>query len=361
MCNMIYLDANAIYWYYGRDMLHLPLSDPNLDVNKLCNYLDIRTDLSLPASVLMEIVVHFRDYPDDIKNILSFIKDKNIKVLNNLPNHCFTSDELTILQLCASRDTLKKYAYKLLDVKIEIEIRHAYVFLQTISLLYADYYLKSISSLTDDIRGNVLHYLGNDFLNEMKEDHTSQLTKSLKDGYADNNKSQQYLKKKYMELLVQNCVIFQMIIDTVTKFLENEQDLYTVMCNSAQKARNSGFDEDHIMRIVVDALATDSTFLQEAKTRIPDIFREKGYTKHQAKYIKTLLSAWLERGQKLKKNDIFDMLYVGSVDKQVVNRKKSIIFDQNSYLLSFDSAVLSFICEDEWNKHLLNKFLLSNR
>ena len=89
---MIYLDANAIYWYYGRDMLHLPLSDPNLDVNKLCNYLDIRTDLSLPASVLMEIVVHFRDYPDDIKNILSFIKDKNIKVLNNLPNHCFTSD-----------------------------------------------------------------------------------------------------------------------------------------------------------------------------------------------------------------------------------------------------------------------------
>ena len=193
---MIYLDANAIYWYYGRDMLHLPLSDPNLDVNKLCNYLDIRTDLSLPASVLMEIVVHFRDYPDDIKNILSFIKDKNIKVLNNLPNHCFTSDELTILQLCASRDTLKKYAYKLLDVKIEIEIRHAYVFLQTISLLYADYYLKSISSLTDDIRGNVLHYLGNDFLNEMKEDHTSQLTKSLKDGYADNNKSQQYLKEK---------------------------------------------------------------------------------------------------------------------------------------------------------------------
>lgn len=358
---MIYLDANAVYWYHGRNTLHLPQSNPILDVSKLCKYLDSRTDLSLPSSVLMEIIVHFRDYPEDIKSILSFCEAKNIKVLNTLTDHIFTTDELTILNSLSSLQALKTFAYKLLDVKIEIEIRHAYVFLQTISLLYADYYLKSIPSLTDDTRGNVLHYLGIDFSNEMKEDHTSQLTKSLKDGYADNNKSQQYLKKKYMELLVQNCVIFQMIIDTMTKFLENEQDLYTVMCNSAQKARNSGFDEDHIMRIVVDALATDSTFLQEAKTRIPDIFREKGYTKHQAKYIKTLLSAWLERGQKLQKNDIFDMLYVGSVDKQVVNRKKSIIFDQNSYLLSFDSTVLSFICEDEWNKHLLNKFLLSNR
>jgi len=359
---MIYLDANAVYWYHGRNTLHLPQSNPILDVSKLCKYLDSRTDLSLPSSVLMEIIVHFRDYPEDIKSILSFCEAKNIKVLNTLTDHIFTTDELTILNSLSSLQALKTFAYKLLDKKIEIEVRHAYVFLLTISLLYADYYLKSFPSLSDDTRENALHFLGIDFSNEMKNDYISELTKALKDGYSDNNKSQQYLKKKYMELLVQNCAIFQMFIDAMVTFLQNEhEDLYTVMCNSAQKARNSGFDEDHIMRIVVDALATDSTFLQEAKTRIPDIFREKGYTKHQAKYIKTLLSAWLERGQKLKKNDIFDMLYVGSVDKQVVNRKKSIIFDQNSYLLSFDSTVLSFICEDEWNKHLLNKFLLSNR
>lgn len=357
---MIYLDANAVYWYHGRNTLHLPQSNPILDVSKLCKYLDSRTDLSLPSSVLMEIIVHFRDYPEDIKSILSFCEAKNIKVLNTLTDHIFTTDELTILNSLSSLQALKTFAYKLLDKKIEIEVRHAYVFLLTISLLYADYYLKSFPSLSDDTRGNVLHFLGIDFSNEMKNDYISELTKALKDGYSDNNKSQQYLKKKYMELLVQNCAIFQMFIDAMVTFLRNEhEDLYTVMCNSAKKARNNGFDDEHIMKIVVDALANDSVFLQDAKTKIPAAFIKRGYTKHQAEYIKILLSAWLERGQKLRKNDIFDMLYVGSVDKKVTNSQMSIVVDQSSYLLSFDTAVLSFICQNEWNKQLINKFLLT--
>ena len=74
--------------------------------------------------------------------------------------------------------------------------------------------------------------------------------------------------------------------------------------------------------------------------------------------MKVLLEAWLERGQKLRKNDIFDMLYVGSVDKGVTKPGISVLIDQSSYLLSFDKVLLSFICKDEWNRILLNKFLL---
>ena len=357
---MIYLDANALYWYHGRDLLHLPKSTANIDVEKLCTFLDSCSDISLPLSVFMEIVVHFRDYPNDIKSILSFINEKRIKVYNNLLDYQITSNELTILNLTEPSKIIKRIAYKLLDKKIEIEIKHAYLFLQTISLLYADNYLKSIPSFNDEIRGNILRYLGIDFLNEMKDDYFLQLSGSLKEGYADNNKSQQYLKKKYIDLLVQNCIIFQMIIDTVEKYLDNEQDLYTVMCNSAQRARNNGFNNDKIMEIVVNALSNDSDFLQKAKKEIPSIFMKKGYTKHQAEYIKILLSAWLERGQKIRKNDIFDMLYVGSIDKQVTDSKKSIIIDQSSYLLSFDKAVLNFICQDEWNKSMISRFLLSH-
>ncbi len=256
---------------------------------------------------------------------------------------------------------LSQYAYKLLDKKIEVEVHHSYAFLQTVSLMYANHYLKSCASLDEGTRNNVLSYLGREMSNELKDEYMTQLMDSLRAGYGDNNKSQQYLKRKYIELLVQNCVIFRMIIDTMVKFLQNEQDLYAVMCKSASDARANGFTDDGIMKVIVDALAQDSVFMQEAKKEIPAIFIRKGYSKHQADYMRVLLEAWLERGQKLLKNDIFDMLYVGSVDKQVTTSTANVLVDQNSYLLSFDGALMDFICQDEWNKMLLNKFLLPDR
>ncbi len=348
------------YWYYGRDKLPLPSSFPNFDVEKLRNYLGSCSDKSLPASVFMEIIVHFRDDPRTIKKLASFREDNGMCVYNNFQGYCFTPNELTMLHLTTNHNILKQYAYKLLNKKIEIEVRHAYVFLYTISLMYADHYLKSQSSLSNTTKDKVLYYLGKDLSNEMNDEYMSQLTDALKSGYADNNKSQQYLKNKYIDLLVQNCVIFRMIIDTVVKFLENESNLYSIMCKSASNARANGFTDNNIMNVIVNALAVNSVFMREAKTKIPDIFLRKGYSKHQAKYIETLLEAWLERGQKIRKNDIFDMLYVGSIDKQVTKPATNILVDRSSYLLSFDNTLLTFICQDEWNKQLLNNFLLSN-
>lgn len=355
---MIYLDVNTFYWYYGRDKLPLPYSVPNLDVIKLRTFLESRADKSLPASVFIEMIVHFRDDPATIKKIISFREEKKMHIYNNFHGYCFTPDELTLLHFTDDNEILRKYAYKLLTRKIEIEVQHAYLFLQKVSLLYANHYLKSFSELDSKTKENILWYLGKELSSEMKDEYMSELTNSLKNGYADNNKSQQYLKNKYMELLVQSCIIYRMIIDTIVKFLDNEQDLYTVMCKSASDARANGFTDSDIMKIIVAALAEDAVFLQEAKTEIPAIFVRKGYSKHQAEYMKVLLEAWLERGQKLRKNDIFDMLYVGSVDKQVTKPGTNVLIDQSSYLLSFDKVLLSFICQDEWNRILLNKFLL---
>ncbi len=358
---MIYLDANAFYWYYGRDKLPLYPSIANIDPEKLRAYLDARADKSLPASVFMEMIVHFRDDPATIQKIVSFREEKGMQIYNNFQGYCFTPDELTVLHLMTEEKLLSQYAYKLLDKKIEVEVQHSYVFLQTVSLMYANHYLKSCASLDEGTRNNVLSYLGREMSNELKDEYMTQLMDSLRAGYGDNNKSQQYLKRKYIELLVQNCVIFRMIIDTMVKFLQNEQDLYAVMCKSASEARANGFTDDGIMTVIVDALEEDSAFMQEAKTEIPAIFIHKGYSKHQAKYMTALLEAWLERGQKLRKNDIFDMLYVGSIDKQVTTSTANVLVDQSSYLLSFDGALMGFICQDEWNKILLNKFLLHGR
>ncbi len=355
---MIYLDANAFYWYFGREKLFASPSVAKHDVEKLNRFLDARRDKSIPATVFIEMIVHFRDNPKLIMEIIKFREKKEIKILNNFREYCFSPDELTALHVTIDDSWLKEYAYNLLDKKIEVEVKHAYTFLQIVSLLYADYYLKSFELLNGETRDKILSYLGKDISNEMRDDSCSELTIALKTGYADNNKSQQALKKKYIELLVQNCVIFQMIIDTAVKFLENENDLYAVMCKSASDARSNGFTDDGIMEIIKTALNTDSKFLKIAEAEIPDIFQRKGYSKHQANYLKSMLIAWLERGQKLIKNDIFDMLCVGVLDKSEINPSLNPLVDQSSYLISFDETMMKFLCNDCGNARLIQSFLI---
>ena len=306
----------------------------------------------------MEIIVHYRDCPDIIKKINLFIKDKDFKIFNNFRGYCFTTDELTVIQLTKCNDVLRQYAYKLLSTKIEIEAKHAYVFLQSVSLLYANYYIKLYPSLNDEISEKLLSYLGIKISNEIKKEFYSQLLLALRNGYADNNKSEQYLKKKYIELLVKNCVIFRMIIDTMVKFLKNEQDLYVAMCKSADYARKKGFTDDEIMKTIVKEFARDSVFLKFSENEISNIFLRHGYSKHQSQYLKYMLEAWLERGKKIIKNDIFDMLCVGALDKIEENIKLPIVVDQSTYLISFDETMMKFIYRDINNAKLIDKFLL---
>ena len=105
--NMIYLDANIFYWYYGRDKLPLPSTKPTFNLKLLNDYLDDTLNKSLPASVLMEIIVHFRDYPNHLRRIISFIDEKRIKVYNNFNGCCFTSEELSLLMIITDSIALK--------------------------------------------------------------------------------------------------------------------------------------------------------------------------------------------------------------------------------------------------------------
>lgn len=343
----------------GREKLFAQSSIPKHDVAKLNRFLDSRSDKSIPASVFMEMLVHFRDNPDAIMKIIRFREDKGIKIFNNLHEYCFSTDELAALHITEDGSVLNQYAYRLLDEKVDVEVKHAYVFLQIVSLLYADYYLKSCRSLNDEAREEILSYLGREMSNELKDNFLSQLTLALQTGYADSNRSQQALKRKYIELLVQNCVIFQMIIDTTVKSLEDKENLYDVMCKSAIDARNNSFTDDGIMQVIKDSLNTDSVFLQTAENEILAIFQRKGYSKHQSDYLKSMLKAWLERGQKLIKNDIFDMLCVGVLDKTEINSSRNILVDQNSYLISFDETMMKFLCNNNGgNVSLLNQYLL---
>ena len=56
-----------------------------------------------------------------------------------------------------------------------------------------------------------------------------------------------------------------------------------------------------------------------------------------------MLKAWLERGQKLRKNDIFDMICIASLDKINLEKAENILVDTTTYLITFDDAMVDFI------------------
>lgn len=80
---MVYLDANALYSYLGREKLPLESSVLKYDLTKLRQFLDLRSGVCIPSSVMMEIIVHFRNNPKSIKCILHFCNSKKIKVYNS--------------------------------------------------------------------------------------------------------------------------------------------------------------------------------------------------------------------------------------------------------------------------------------
>lgn len=275
---------------------------------------------------------------------------------SNISEHRFSQQELEFVMLTADSE-LKKYAYRILDEKIEIESKHSYMFLQCVSTLYADFYLKSYTELDAEIRERIMLFLGNGMIDYSLDDYQSQLKLALQSGYACRRPKQE-LKNKYIDLLIQSCAVFHILIDAVVMFVEEEEEIYPVMCRSAEYVKNNGFTNADIMKTITKTLSTNSDFLKLAEEEIANMLMRHNYSKHQAEYMKLMFESWLERGKKIEKNDIFDMLSLRALDNQ--NRKSNlhILIDQSPYLISFDKPMMKYLCNNAGNVRLLNQFLL---
>ena len=90
---MIFLDANAFYSYYGRSKLGMT-SEP-VDEERLKKYLEQQREKSLPTSVYIEIMTHFRNNPKVLQNLLEFRYAKGLPLFNNIPDYVVSEDEIT--------------------------------------------------------------------------------------------------------------------------------------------------------------------------------------------------------------------------------------------------------------------------
>ena len=88
-----FLDANAFYSYYGRSTLGMT-SEP-VDEERLKKYLEQQREKSLPTSVYIEIMTHFRNNPKVLQNLLEFRFAKGLPLFNNIPDYVVSEDEIT--------------------------------------------------------------------------------------------------------------------------------------------------------------------------------------------------------------------------------------------------------------------------
>ena len=309
---MYFLDTNALYWYFGRDSLGMHTQD-NIDVTKLQQFLNSHTDKALSASAFIEAVVHFRDKLAYLERLLLFIKEKELRLFNNVPYIVWNPAEYTIA-LSFTGTTLKNYATHLLTEKIEIETKFAVVFLRIMSLLYLAYRLDN-SGVDNKRYGSLMDYIGNE---DLERDRAT-LKSSLVAGYAAGEEEKQ-LKNTYIDLLEEKCFFIDTIIRLVS--ILNQDDPDPDLINEIKRVYSeyqSGklAQDNFIMERIRSELKTDTAFLNSAKSQIAQMFTKTRDEKSvffliQAKYIETVMfDAWMDRGQKIKKNDIFDMLFIG--------------------------------------------------
>ncbi len=338
---MYFLDANAFYSYFGRSKLGMTSSP--VDENILTKYLDKQQDKRLPTSVYIEIITHFRNNPKLLKEIIEFRRNKGLILYNNILDYSVSPNEITCVSMMDEK-SLCNYADELLRNKIKIESKFTLLFFEITRNLYAHYKLESATELSEDNKNSILDYIGINGFKEYGDILKEKIQKELASGYEEN-KEQNVLKKFYINQLNEACIFIDIIVAACIACKAEDSDIIECIQGVYQDSVNLGMDgEKGTMPCIVDTLATDTQFLSDAKQRIASMFEKWHYTNSQIAYLRDMMvTAWFDRGQKLQKNDIFDMFFVGCLDYQDERKNECILMDLSSYIISFDKQIKKYL------------------
>lgn len=327
---MIFLDANAFYSYYGRSKLGMT-SEP-VDEERLKKYLEQQREKSLPTSVYIEIMTHFRNNPKVLQNLLEFRYAKGLPLFNNIPDYVVSEDEITSVAYM-DQAALKNYADRLLKSKIQIESKFTLLFFEITKDLYAHYKLEMTDGLSQKNKDAILGYIGRVAYKEYQNLLEERIKVELQSGY-DENKEKKVLKDFYIQELNEACVLTNIIIQGCVACKQDKEDIISIVQQTYQKSIESGLDGNTgTMPCIVDTLATDQHFLDIAKVKVSEMFKKGKYSATQRRYLRDVMfTSWFERGKKLDKNDIFDMLCVGCLDHIDKTKNACVLIDASSYV-----------------------------
>ena len=198
--------------------------------------------------------------------------------------------------------------------------------------------------LSQKNKDDILGYIGRVAYKEYQNLLEERIKVELQSGY-DENKEKKVLKDFYIQELNEACVLTNIIIQGCVACKQNKEDIISIVQQTYQKSIESGLDGNTgTMPCIVDTLATDQHFLDIAKVKVSEMFKKGKYSATQRRYLRDVMfTSWFERGKKLDKNDIFDMLCVGCLDHIDKTKNACVLIDASSYVLSFDTRMKNFI------------------
>lgn len=336
--NMVFLDANTVYSYYGRK--ELGMNSTPVKEEALREFLNFRKDKSLPVSVLIEIITHFREKPEVLVNLIEFCVEKGILLYNNIPDYIVNPDSFNMLMLFKKND-MRVYAETILEKKIEIESKFTALFCMIIKELYAYYIFQYSKEFTAEQLINIYEFIANG--NNPKYLITI-IAKKLREGYKMHDEAKQ-LKEVFLEIIEDECSEIDMLYAMFSATIKDKKDILSeIQKGYTKRVQRVTQRENGTMKYIVDTLVKDKQFLHYSIERITGLLERGKYSLSQREYVKDVMfPAWLERGQKLQKNDIFDMLYWGCLDYNDKKEKNSILVDNNPYLITFDKRMKKYL------------------
>lgn len=353
---MYVLDANALYWYIGVDKLGFT-DQSGVDERKLCIFLDRHQVHCIPSSVYMEIITHFRRQPDKLRIILKFLESKNFKIANNFGGYLCTAYEVS-KAFNMNDDELKEYAHRLLQKKINIESGFVLSFAEIVRLLFLEYTLRICHVDDEEDKSVLLQYLGREYFLEVQNEVKVEFTNILTEGYKNNNELRE-IQDHYIKYLEEGCLFERAFVDLWIANKAGREDLLSELKKSGRKMYGKLSRDNGVMKTIRATALTDKKFLEEAKSKISQMFISRQYSKNQAGYLRDVMfPAWFNSAQKFKKNDIFDMLCAGALDINDPIPAMSVLEDKKTYLITFDEAMRSYIRNiNPYNDKIIERFV----
>ena len=309
---MLFLDANALYYFYGNEKLGQPIP-PNIDISKLRSICEKISDIALPSSAYMEMVVHFKDSPKTIKSIISFLAEKKVKTWNNIPTYDVSKDLLDLQTIFDTTKSTLLYINKITNAKMQCELAFSHFFLYEILTIYT---YTSITSKKDIPQNEQLYALRFVYERLIKNNNNYRklLQQAYEEGYEKND-PQRIVKNFFIDCIRDACLKIDILIEWVCEYYRQgkEVDISTIFDQAyaqATRYKRNNPEMSKVVKVISNTTINTQILFEE----LSEVFGQK-FTKAQKEYqSQVLLSQWLFNGQQFQKNDIFDFFWIGCLD-----------------------------------------------
>ncbi len=354
----IYLDANAFYTYYGREKLGMS-ANTKLNHEKFVKQMDIAAHKVLPTSVLIEMAVYLRDDYNKWLDIQKFILIKDFQFVHTGTVKSLSDSDIYPLLLAIDKVSHKHLVDNYVKVKIDEEASNIYILLTIIMMEYFRSIMNEKYGQSAD-EDWVLFFKAVE--NNLRKQFIELLSSALAMGYQNRNE-QRFFTDIFLLLLSEFYVHLQYVEQLYWRKRTLKGIDVQIPPDAFEKIRQQIQEKGEKEAQMVSQKLTNDPWITSGlhKDGIKKSLLQGGYSDIQADYFLHLFDIWSIKAdspapgakfKKRKKNDIYDLFFLGCLEqeskmydffKNTFARETYNVYDYRSAIITFDELILEFL------------------